>query len=567
MSEKAERAEKDDASDPLSEIEAISNPEEQIAMLLAIATDQAIAGEKVDISLFCEKFPQHADELRKLWSTFQIADLAGSSNSALDQGSHGSASRSGTLETIQLPMTFGDYELIEEVGRGGMGIVYRARQKSLDRIVAIKMILKGQFATEEERKRFQSEASAAAIEHPNIVPVYEVGEYDGQPFYCMKFIDGETLRERLQRGVFSSRDAASFVSKVAKAIHFAHLQGILHRDLKPSNILIDKNGEPHISDFGLAKQTSTQESMSMTKTGAVLGTPSYMAPEQAAGDRRGTVNALSDLYSVGSILYCMLTARPPFQSASPVDTVLMLLDQEPIPPHMLNRNIDRSLEMITLKCLQKPQDLRYDSAEMLAQDLDAYVNDEPVSARSGLISQFFSRVFRETHNAAVLEKWGLPWMFHGVALLVACFSTNAMMWFGVKDRMTYSLLWTVGLGLWASAFWFMRRRLGPVTFVERQIAHVWAGSLVCIGMLFPIEWWTGMDVLTLTPIISLISGMSFLIKAGILDGRFYFWAAAFFLTAIPMSIYPPVAHFIFGIVAASSFFFPGLKYYRLSKQS
>jgi serine/threonine-protein kinase len=258
----------------------------------------------------------------------------------------------------------------------------------------------------------------------------------------------------------------------------------------------------------------------------------------------------------------MLTGRPPFQAASPGEMVLLVLEQDPVPPRMLNPKADRDLEMICLRCLQKPADLRYASAAGLADDLEAYLNDESIAARSGRFGQILAGMMRETHHAAVLENWGLLWMWHSLALLVACFATNILDLLGDEDRLHYFLLWTAGLGAWAAVFWFLRRRMGPVTFVERQIAHLWAGSMVAIALLFPLEAWLDLPPLKLSPVLGIVTGVVFLAKAGILSGEFYVWAVALFATAGLMALFPDYAHFIFGIVSAACFFFPGLKYYR-----
>ena len=256
----------------------------------------------------------------------------------------------------------------------------------------------------------------------------------------------------------------------------------------------------------------------------------------------------------------MLTGRPPFQAASPVDTVLLVLEQDPVPPRMLNPKADRDLEMICLRCLQKPADLRYASAAALADDLEAYLNDESISARSGRFAQMLAGMMRETHHAAVLENWGLLWMWHSLALLVACFATNTLELLGDNDRLPYFLLWTAGLGAWAAVFWALRRRMGPVTFVERQIAHLWAGSMICIALLFPLECLARpARRSTLSPVLGLVTGMVFLAKAGILSGEFYVRAVALFAHRRPDGPLPDYAHFIFGIVSAACFFFPGLE--------
>jgi hypothetical protein len=532
--------------------------EEQLALLIADLADRAQRGEQINLEDQCRQHSQFSSDLRELWGAVVVAQVAGKSSSIAETISP--RTHDSTSGSLELPSRFGDYELLEELGRGGMGVVFRALQISLGREVAIKMILRGQLAQSAERDRFQAEAQAAAkLDHPGIVPVYEVGEIEGRPYFSMKYIRGTTLAQRLADGPLPSREAAKLLLDVARAIHFAHEKGVLHRDIKPSNILIDEKGVPHVTDFGLAKQISDEPSL--TKTGAILGTPAYMAPEQAAGNR-GQVGPTSDVYSLGVVLYHMLTGRPPFQGASPVETVLMVLEQDPVPPRLLNQNADRDLEMICLRCLQKPTDLRYNTAAALARDLDAYLNDESISARSGRFAQVLAGWMRETHHAAVLENWGLLWMWHSLVLFFVCCLTNVLDLYGITNRWSYFLLWTAGLGTWAAVFWALRRRMGPVTFVERQIAHVWAGSMISIALLFPLEYGLKLEPLALSPMLGIINGMAFLIKAGILTGAFYVQAFALFATAGLMALFPDYAHFIFGAVAAACFFFPGMKYYR-----
>ena len=323
--------------------------------------------------------------------------------------------------------------------------------------------------------------------------------------------------------------------------------------------MIDHEGRPHVADFGLAKRLDAGPSL--TSPGAIVGTPGYMAPEQVVGGGRGRIGPASDVYSLGAILYQMLTGRPPFQAATALDTILLVLEQEPLPPHLLNPRVDRDLELIALKCLQKPADLRYPSAAALAGDLEAYLAGEPISARSGRITAVVSRALRETHHAAVLENWGLLWIWHSVVVLLLCLLTNALQERGVTSAGPYVLIWTVGFGTWAFIFWSLRHRGGPVTFVERQVAHVWGASMVGCTLLFGIEMVLGLPVLALSPVLALFSGMVFLIKAGILSGSFYFPAAALFLTAGLMARWPRFGLTIFGVVSAACFFVPGLKYH------
>lgn len=540
--------------------------EQRLAELLERMTAELRAGRMPDLEALAKEHPELSAELRELWGAVQLAEglAAGLSrgsptNLAARRPLAGRATAPGDL-----PREFGDFELQRELGRGGMGIVYQARQRSLNRTAAVKMILRGEWASADDQARFRSEAeSAARLDHPHIVPVYEVGEYDAQPYFVMKYVEGVTLANRLAEGPMPPREAAAILAPICDAIHFAHERGILHRDLKPSNILIDLEGRPHVTDFGLAKRV--EGDAQLTRSGAVLGTPCYMAPEQAAGNR-GQLSPATDVYSLGTILYQMLTGRPPFQAATPVDTVLLVLEQDPLPPRLLNPRADRDLEMIALKCLQKPPALRYPTAEALGDDLRAYLTDEPISARSGVFSQVIARWFRETHHATVLEHWGLLWMWHSLALLAISLVTNYFQWRGVTSPGPYFALWTAGMGTWAAIFWALRRRAGPVTFVERQIAHIWAASVISIAVLFPVEMLLGLQVLTLSPVLAISSGMAFVAKAGILTGEFYVQAAALFLTALVMAsldrLHVPYSITLFGVVSAACFFVPGLKYYR-----
>jgi WD40 repeat protein len=271
--------------------------------------------------------------------------------------------------------SFGDYELIDELGRGGMGVVFRARQVSLDRTVALKMILKGELATAGDVARFRGEAEdAARLEHPNIVPIYEVGEFDGQPYYTMKLIDGGSLVGRPRTHL---RDDVALLATATRAVHYAHQRGLLHRDLKPGNILIDRDATPYITDFGLAKRTDGRTNV--TRTGAVLGTPGYMAPEQARADKAPTTAV--DVWALGAILYERLTGRPPFAAETPLATLQQVLESEPARPRSVNTALDRDLETVCLKCLEKDPARRYGSAAALADELDRWLRGESIQAR------------------------------------------------------------------------------------------------------------------------------------------------------------------------------------------
>ncbi len=273
----------------------------------------------------------------------------------------------------------GDYELLEEVGRGGQGVVFRARQKSLNRIVALKVIGLGQWATRAHLKRFRLEAEAAAsLDHPCIVPIYEVGERDGQCYFSMKFIEGGQLDEVASHSPMLIRNAVELIAKVARTVHYAHEHGILHRDIKPGNILLDTKGEPQLTDFGLARLVEAEGTV--TRTVEVLGTPSYMAPEQAAGNNTKLTRA-TDVYGLGAVFYQLLTGHPPFAGGTTYETIKLLLETEPRPPLLWNPKVDRDLSTICLKCLEKVPNRRYSSALALAEDLERWLKHEPIQAR------------------------------------------------------------------------------------------------------------------------------------------------------------------------------------------
>src|SRR4051794_34381327 len=280
----------------------------------------------------------------------------------------------------------GDYELLEEVGRGGQGVVFRARQKSLNRTVALKVISLGQWASKAHLKRFRREAEAAAsLDHPCIVPIYEVDEPDGSCYFSMKFVEGGQLDELIRREPMPIRRAVELIAKVARTVHYAHEHGILHRDIKPGNILLDAKGEPHLTDFGLARLVESESSV--TQTLDVLGTPSYMAPEQAVGNNTAVSDA-TDVYGIGAVFYQLLTDHPPFAGGATYETIRLLLDTEPRQPRLLNPKIDRDLSTICLKCLEKDPKRRYSSALTLAEDLNRWLKHEPIQARhTGILAR------------------------------------------------------------------------------------------------------------------------------------------------------------------------------------
>jgi tRNA A-37 threonylcarbamoyl transferase component Bud32 len=310
-----------------------------------------------------------------------MGDASGSASSTVNEptlaprSSHPNGPAPGTQVRY-----FGDYEILEEIARGGMGVVYRARQLSLNRPVALKMILAGEWATPEARQRFRAEAEAAAnLQHPNIVAIHEVGEHEGQQYFSMDFVAGENLAELVRGNPLSAERAASYVKTIAEAVHFAHQRGTLHRDLKPQNVLIDGDDRPRITDFGLAKRVETDSGL--TRTGDVLGSPSYMSPEQASSQRE-EVGPQSDVYSLGAILYELLAGRAPFHASTAWETLCQVIQSPPVPPRKLNPDVPHDLETICLKCLEKSPSRRFTTAHDLAEELERFLRGERILSSS-----------------------------------------------------------------------------------------------------------------------------------------------------------------------------------------
>jgi anion transporter len=342
--------------------------------------------------------PDLADELREFLDDHRMACEATASLIA----------EAGPVSPGE-PRVFADFELLEEIGRGGMGVIYRARQLGLNRVVAVKTIIAGRLASEEEVRRFELEArSAAKLRHPNIVTIHGVGEHEGQSYFSMEHVEGRSLNEVIQDRPLSPRKAARLVRAIADAIGYAHREGVLHRDLKPSNILIEPSGRPKVTDFGLAKLVT--EDSELTASGAIIGTPSYMSPEQAAG-RVKQVNESSDIYSLGAILYATLTARPPFTGDTAAETITRVLDGEVTPPRVENPEIPEELQIICLRCLEKDPRQRYASARALKEDLERFLEDRPILARPpGYMERAWRWCRRRTPLARLklaASSWGL----------------------------------------------------------------------------------------------------------------------------------------------------------------
>ena len=477
----------------------------------------------------------------------------------------GTLSRPFALPTREIPGSlignFGDYEIIREIARGGMGVVFFARQISLNRFVALKMIPSNRLATETELQRFHVEAEAVALlDHAHIVPIYEIGEHEGQHYLSMRLIDGGNVADAIPRYVEDPRAAARLLSTVARAVHFAHQHGILHRDLKPANILLDRSGQPHVSDFGLAKRIEAE--CKLTQSGVILGTPSYMAPEQAAGRNKHLTTA-ADVYGLGAILYELITGRPPFRGDSVIDILLQVVEQEPERPRSLKPGIDRDLESICLKCLEKDPERRYNTADGLAEDLDAYLCGEPVLAEVSSTGRLMRMLLRETRHTEVMALWGRVWMWHALQVFVLFLASNVLIWSGTRRAAPYVALWVIGLLSLIVPAWYYRFRDGPaLTPIERQLGQVWgmfAASCFLTGVIVVLM---GLEVTRLLPLVVLQCGLAAGCMAAILGGSFYVLAAACAALALVLAVEQTFGPSIFGVVFGIGLFVPGWRFSR-----
>ncbi len=339
-----------------------------------------------DQNEFIQRYPEFASELKEFFSDARLF-YADESSTPQETSLGRTIIDAPQLEpsaSKQVVRYFGEYEILEKLGAGGMGVVYKARQKKLNRIVALKMIRSGELANSSDVQRFEAEAKAAAkLSHPGIVSVHEVGIHDGHHFYTMDYVEGGNLSQLHRDEPVAAKHAVKLVRQLAESMHYAHSKGIIHRDLKPANILLNANGEPRITDFGLAKRIRDEDesqSPTMTESGQILGTAGYMSPEQASGKSR-LVGPSSDIYSLGAVLYALLTSRAPFVGETPSHTIMQVLQSEPISPRKLNPSVPRDLETICLKCLEKEPHKRYGTAKLFADDLSRFLEGRPVIAR------------------------------------------------------------------------------------------------------------------------------------------------------------------------------------------
>jgi serine/threonine-protein kinase len=552
-------------------------------------------GEQPQPAEYLERFPKYAEQLQALFEVHrEIAALRGLGN--FKQGEIGSrelftVSRGGDspspddsgrdtphifkeyagIGASGSPPQIPGYEVLDLLGRGAMGAVYKARQTSLNRFVALKLMLAGTDAAPEEVTRIRREAETVArLQHPNVVQIYEVGEHQGRPYLALELVDGGSLAQRLGGAPLPRRQAAETVVQLARAMQYAHECNVIHRDLKPANVLVTSEDVPKIADFGLAKRLDSE--LSQTRTGAVLGTPSYMAPEQAEG-RAKDVGPAADIYALGAILYELLTGRPPFRAATFWDTMEQVRSQPPAPPRLLQPGTPRDLETVCLKCLEKDPGRRYASARELAEELTRFLDGEPIHARSFNAWEHLVRTLDRQHHNAEFRAWGdLVLIFAPIALL-----THVLV--GVLVLQGFPMLWS-GLLPLAAYFFFLfllfrrpeSRLLWPTNPVSRQFWAVMLGNVaaaalaptLCRRLVSPDP---PLDELAPYPLWCLVAGATFFCLGGMFWGRLFLLGLLCFLTAVVMTWNLAWAPFEYGAIAGLTHVVIGLHLRRLGRQA
>ncbi len=439
-----------------------------------------------------------------------------------------------------LPQVAG-YEILEVIGHGGMGVVYKARQLGLNRLVALKMILAGMNASPQDLARFRTEAEAVAqLQHPSILQIFEIGEQNGCPFLALEYVGGGSLAEHLNGTPVGPRQAAELVLSLARAVHHAHEKGIVHRDLKPANVLLQPDGTPKIADFGLAKRAEANQAH--TQTGTILGSPSYMSPEQAAG-HTDQVGPATDVYALGVILYELLTGRPPFKGASLLETIDQVREHDPVPPRFLQPKTPRDLETICLKCLEKNPRRRYATAADLASDLRAYLHDEPIAAQSlTVFDQVARSISHHTFDARFRGFANQLLLFSPLPLIV-----HVIAYFVFRDKSYYPLAMVLTTGLLVLTLLPVVIVMSAHTlrdlpawqrrhFITMRVANFF-GLLLALAIVLVSVPAHSMYVLMVYPIWAIVSAMCFVAHAT--EAGMYFVVGVFLCVAAVIMVLTP----------------------------
>ena len=544
----------------------------ELEEVLAEYLQDVEAGNTVDAEALAERYPAHRSELLDFIAIDQQFRERSKTNSEAFQRTilSGISQSAGSAPAITTPLQkVGEYELLEEIDRGGMGVVFKAHHPTLRRTVAIKMLLAGAFASEEAERRFRREAAAAArLNHPGIVPVYDVGIVDhtgplhGQTWFAMALIEGTDLSRRIESELFDSISAAQLSTRIVEAIQYAHSKGVIHRDLKPANILLDKSNNPHITDFGLSRCNDDNETQ-LTAAGQIFGTPGYMSPEQAAG-KNESVGPATDIYSLGAVMYCMLTGRPPFRASSTVATLQQVTHDAPAPPRLLNRTVDPDLESIILKCLEKDSADRYSTAEELKQDLERFLRGESVSAASINLVGYLGRVLASSRNSEFLEGWSralyavsaIVLMFHVVMQFMPLTATQSTLVNAGKYVLLLGVIWRARDGI-----------LTPQNPVERTIWSLWIGYILTYLTTEIMVRIVKQPEFNLYAIMSLVSSVILLVLGGQLWGGCYVIGGLFAVLAPTITVLPDYAVILFGALWSFVFFQLGRRYQKQSRST
>lgn len=503
------------------------DPSATLESVMADYLQRIEKGRSPDPEEFLRAYPHYASDLRTFFRNHQwLGETPETEDSAL------------------VGAQIGPYLIESEIARGGMGIVYRARQRGLQRPVAVKLISSGVLAGREERRRFRIEAEAAArLNHPGIIPIHEIGSWQGHEYFSMTLVEGPTLQKRVEDQVFDDNEAARLVRDIAVAVDYAHRAGIIHRDLKPDNILIGPDGRPMVTDFGLAKWH--RDGTMITRTGQVLGTPHYMSPEQACG--RGDQGVTTDIYSLGAILYALLTGEPPHGGSSPADVLRSVLQDEPESPRTYRREIPLELEKICLKAMNYEPSARYTSAKLLADDLDRFLRGEPTSASgSGLLNRVAREIRRDQHQTYFEEWWRTLALIGLIVFLshIAMYALNQLNW---EPSAAYWFPRAVMLLMIFAAILYARRgSMLPRSVAERPVFSIWLAYLVTLAVMNILAILDDDPPEHIFVVASALSGFGFMAMAGHIWGGSALFGLGFFGVALVANAFPEISPLLLG---------------------